>query len=44
MFNLRELGVETETITEPHEGDFPGHHGRYVLRSGVASDLKGGAA
>lgn len=43
VFNLRELGVEIETITEPHEGDFPGHHGRYVLRSGVAPDWKGGA-
>jgi len=37
VFNLRELGVEIETITEPHEGDFPGHHGRYVLRSRVSS-------
>lgn len=43
VFNLRELGVEIETITEPHEGDFPGHHGRYVLRSCVAQDWKGGA-
>jgi len=43
VFNLRELGVDIETITEPHEGDFPGHHGRYVLRSGVAPDWKGGA-
>lgn len=44
IHNLRELGVEIETITEPHDGDFPGHHGRYVLRSGVARDWKGGAA
>lgn len=39
---LRELGVEIDTVTEPHDGDFPGHHGRYVLRSGVAPDWKGG--
>ncbi len=44
VFNLREIGVEIETITEAHEGDFPGHHGRYVLRSGVTLDWKGGAA
>lgn len=44
VFNLRELGVEIETITEPHGGDFAGHHARYVLRSGVTLDWKGGAA
>lgn len=43
VFNLRDLGVEIETIHEPHKGDFPGHHGRYVLRCGVAPDWKGGA-
>lgn len=43
IHELRGMGVEIETITEPHEGDFPGHHGRYVLRSGVARDWKGGA-
>ena len=43
VFNLRDLGVEIETVTESHEGDFPGHHGRYVLRSGVAPEWKGGA-
>lgn len=43
VHNLRALGVEIETITEPHGGDFAGHHGRYVLRSGVAPDWKGGA-
>jgi hypothetical protein len=36
IHNLRKLGVEIETITEPHEGDFPGHHARYVLRSAVS--------
>lgn len=44
VFNLRERGVEIDTITEPHGGDYAGHHGRYVLRSAVAPDWKGGAA
>lgn len=44
VHNLREFGVEIETITEAHKGAYPGHHGRYVLRSGVAPDWKGGAA
>ena len=44
VFNLRDLGVEIETITEPHGGDYAGHHGRYVLRSGVSLDWKGGTA
>ncbi|GHE02337.1 hypothetical protein U879_20100 [Defluviimonas sp. 20V17] len=35
VHSLRELGVEIETITEPHGGDFAGHHARYVLRSKV---------
>ncbi|MBZ0129635.1 MAG: hypothetical protein K8F59_11015 [Rhodobacteraceae bacterium] len=43
VFNLRELGLEIETLSEPHGGDFAGHHGRYVLRSGVTPDWKGGA-
>ncbi|MFX0546504.1 winged helix domain-containing protein [Roseovarius sp. S1116L3] len=44
VHNLRDLGVEIETITEAHEGDFPGHHARYVLRSGVSLGWQGGAA
>jgi hypothetical protein len=32
---LRLLGVDIETIREPHGGAFRGHHGRYVLRSRV---------
>lgn len=44
IFNLRELGVEIETIVEPHGGDFAGYHARYVLRSGVTLNWKGGAA
>tara|TARA_R110002072_G_scaffold251979_1_gene410838 strand:+ start:1649 stop:2056 length:408 start_codon:yes stop_codon:yes gene_type:complete len=43
VHTLRESGVEIETITEPHEGDFPGHHARYVLRSGAVPNWKGGA-
>lgn len=39
---LRELGVEIETIRERHEGEFPGNHGRYVLRSSVRIDGGGG--
>ena len=35
VFNLRELGVEIETITEPHGGPFKGTHARYVLCSDV---------
>ena len=44
VHDLRALGVEIETITEPHEGEFPGTHARYVLRSGVSLGWKGGAA
>jgi len=44
VHDLRAMGVEIETITEPHEGDFPGHHARYVLRSAVSLGWEGGAA
>ncbi|WP_297538318.1 hypothetical protein [Roseovarius sp.] len=44
VHDLRAMGVEIETVTEPHEGDFPGHHARYVLRSGVSLGWEGGAA
>mgnify|MGYP001820593826 CR=1 FL=1 len=44
VFNLRELGVEIETVREPHGGDYPGFHGRYVLRSDVVPGWKGGAS
>lgn len=40
VHNLRDLGVEIETITEKHGGEFAGTHARYVLRSDVQ---KGGA-
>ena len=32
---LRRNGVTIETLDEKHAGDFPGVHGRYVLRSPV---------
>ena len=35
MFNLRDVGVDIETVHEPHEGPFQGMHARYVLRSRV---------
>jgi hypothetical protein len=41
IHGLRSLGIEIDTVMEPHEGPFPGKHGRYVLQSLV---LKGGAA
>ena len=31
VFDLRELGIPIETIMEPHEGNYPGLHARYVL-------------
>lgn len=41
VFNLRQLGIEIETVTEPHSGPFSGTHARYVLRSVVsASDRR----
>lgn len=36
VFNLkREHGLAIETVTEPHRGEFPGSHARYILRSAV---------
>lgn len=35
VFNLRKLGLEIDTMHEPHAGSFPGTHARYVLRSQV---------
>ena len=35
VHDLRRLGVEIETVREPHGEPFPGLHGRYVLRSTV---------
>lgn len=44
IYNLRKLGVEIETITEPHDGDFPGRHARYVLRSAACGITERGQA
>jgi hypothetical protein len=43
IFDLRGIGVKIETVTETHDGDFPGHHACYVLRSGVSLGRIGGA-
>lgn len=32
-----EFGIEIESIREPHDGQFPGTHARYVLRSTVTA-------
>ncbi|WP_422121121.1 winged helix domain-containing protein [Paragemmobacter straminiformis] len=37
----RLLGLEIETVTEKHGGDYPGHHGRYVLRCKVTQERGG---
>lgn len=44
IFDLRSMGVEIETIHEPHEGEFAGTHGRYVLRSTVTRGMRGDAS
>jgi hypothetical protein len=41
IFQLRARGLIISTIREKHGGEYPGHHGRYVLRSPVA--IGGGA-
>lgn len=38
IFELRQLGVQIETVTEKHGGDYPGTHGRYVLRCKVTRE------
>jgi len=43
IFDLRGMGIEVETIHEPHEGEFAGTHGRYVLRSTVTRAMQGDA-
>ncbi|MGY3437025.1 MULTISPECIES: winged helix domain-containing protein [unclassified Marinovum] len=43
VYNLREMGVDIETITEAHGGEFAGYHARYVLRCQAAPAVKGGA-
>lgn len=41
VFNLRGLGVPIETVNEPHDGEFPGTHARYILRARVEQILEG---
>jgi hypothetical protein len=36
VFNLRQMGIPIETVTEAHGGPFAGSHARYVLRARVA--------
>ncbi|MEL7303033.1 MAG: hypothetical protein AAGJ53_05005 [Pseudomonadota bacterium] len=43
VFKLRRRGISVETIREPHEGAFPGAHGRYVLRTKVVVEEAGNA-
>jgi hypothetical protein len=35
ILKLRKAGVDVQTLYEPHDGEFPGRHGRYILRSRV---------
>ena len=35
VYALRRKGVPIETIRQPHKGDYPGQHGRYVLGAEV---------
>lgn len=35
VFNLRQRGLDIETINELHGGPFKGTHARYVLRTAV---------
>lgn len=41
VFKLRGMGFDVETVTESHEGQFAGHHARYVLRSSISLAIKG---
>ena len=44
VHTLRGEGVPIETIHEGHGGDYPGTHGRYVLRANIIPASKGGAS
>jgi hypothetical protein len=35
VFNLRQFGVDIETLHEKHGGEYSGKHARYVLRANV---------
>jgi hypothetical protein len=41
VFDLRELGIPIETHMEPHEGNYPGTHARYVLSCDAQVQLLG---
>jgi hypothetical protein len=41
VFKLRGMGFDIETVTESHEGQFSGHHARYVLKSAITLAVKG---
>ena len=41
VFKLRGMGFDIETVTESHEGQFAGHHARYVLRSSISLAING---
>jgi hypothetical protein len=41
VYQLRGAGFNVETIHEPHQGSFPGHHANYLLRD-VVTILPGG--
>ena len=35
VYLLRRAGIDVTTVHEPHDGPFPGHHARYILRSRI---------
>lgn len=44
VWKIRQTGIEVETVTENHGGEFAGHHARYVLKSAVRIIERGGEA
>ena len=40
VHNLRGRHAPIETVREPHGGDFPGHHARYVLHADVTLETE----
>ena len=39
VFNLRQMGFDIETLHEPHKGQFPGTHARYILHTPVKLEV-----
>jgi hypothetical protein len=35
VYRLRKLGTVIDTVREPHDGPFAGHHARYFLRTQI---------